>query len=262
MRGLRPLCLIRGRKQLKIVVLGAGAWGTAVAMSAAQHPAATRSRCGHATRRRPAPCRRSKKTCTTCRHGLAARLQAQRRPGDRVPRRRPGHRGHPHGCAARHADGTARPKHARGPGCKGFESPTGAQAADAGLLAHEVCAQVADSLRSGVLSGPSFAQEVACNQPTALVAASEHASVRETWSPPSTAPACAYANEDIVGVEVGGAVKNVLAIATGLCDGLALGLNARAAPDHPRFGRDDRLAWPWARGLIRSWVCRAWATWC
>lgn len=40
---------------------------------------------------------------------------------------------------------------------------------------------------------------------------------------------CVYANHDIVGVEVGGAVKNVLAIATGLCDGLALGLNARAA---------------------------------
>lgn len=110
--------------------------------------------------------------------------------------------------------------------CKGFE------AADdhPGRMAHEVQAQVAPQLCGGAFSGPSFAQEVAKGQPTALVAASAHAHVRE---------ACiqgfhsrhlrVYANDDVVGVEVGGAVKNVLAIATGLCDGLQLGLNARAA---------------------------------
>jgi glycerol-3-phosphate dehydrogenase (NAD(P)+) len=81
-----------------------------------------------------------------------------------------------------------------------------------------------------VLSGPSFAQEVARGQPTALVAASEHASVREALVSAFHSPSLrVYANDDIVGVEVGGAVKNVLAIATGLCDGLDLGLNARAA---------------------------------
>ena len=110
--------------------------------------------------------------------------------------------------------------------CKGFESTQDHQ----GLMAHEVQAQVAPQLCGGAFSGPSFAQEVANGQPAALVAASVHAHVRE---------ACiqafhgrhlrVYGNEDVVGVEVGGAVKNVLAIATGLCDGLQLGLNARAA---------------------------------
>ena len=107
--------------------------------------------------------------------------------------------------------------------CKGFESGTG-------LMPHEVQAQVAPDLQAGALSGPSFAQEVARSQPTALVAASPHASVRDALVHAFHGSALrVYANEDIVGVEVGGAVKNVLAIATGLCDGLDLGLNARAA---------------------------------
>ncbi len=107
--------------------------------------------------------------------------------------------------------------------CKGFEAATR-------LMPHEVQAEVAPRLRAGALSGPSFAQEVALGQPAALVAASRHASVREALVQAFHGPALRiYANEDIVGVEVGGAVKNVLAIATGLCDGLSLGLNARAA---------------------------------
>ena len=111
--------------------------------------------------------------------------------------------------------------------CKGFEPPV---AGSAGLLAHEIQAQVAPQLMAGVLSGPSFAQEVAQAQPTALVAASAHAAVREALVAAFHSPSLrVYANDDIVGVEVGGAVKNVLAIATGLCDGLNLGLNARAA---------------------------------
>ncbi|MDD5335584.1 MAG: NAD(P)-dependent glycerol-3-phosphate dehydrogenase [Rhodoferax sp.] len=111
--------------------------------------------------------------------------------------------------------------------CKGFEAAT---AGSSGLLAHEVQAQVAPDLAAGVLSGPSFALEVARGQPTALVAASVHAPVREALVAAFHSPTLrVYANEDIIGVEVGGAVKNVLAIATGLCDGLNLGLNARAA---------------------------------
>ena len=107
--------------------------------------------------------------------------------------------------------------------CKGLESGTG-------LMPHEVQAQVAPHLKAGALSGPSFALEVARQQPTALVAASAHAPVREAMVQAFHGPALrVYANSDIVGVEVGGAVKNVLAIATGLCDGLNLGLNARAA---------------------------------
>lgn len=107
--------------------------------------------------------------------------------------------------------------------CKGFES-------GAGLMPHEVLAQVSPKLLAGAMSGPSFALEVARQQPTALVAASPHASVREAMVNAFHGNSLrVYANHDMVGVEVGGAVKNVLAIATGLCDGLNLGLNARAA---------------------------------
>jgi glycerol-3-phosphate dehydrogenase (NAD(P)+) len=114
--------------------------------------------------------------------------------------------------------------------CKGFEAVASADSGSYGLLAHEVCAQVAPDLIAGVLSGPSFAQEVARGQPTALVAASRHAVVRDALVAAFHSTSLrVYANDDIVGVEVGGAVKNVLAIATGLCDGLNLGLNARAA---------------------------------
>jgi glycerol-3-phosphate dehydrogenase (NAD(P)+) len=115
--------------------------------------------------------------------------------------------------------------------CKGFEpSQDLSQDPSQGLLAHEIQAQIAPNLRAGVLSGPSFALEVAQARPTALVAASAHASVREALAAAFHSPSLrVYANDDLVGVEVGGAVKNVMAIAAGLCDGLDLGLNARAA---------------------------------
>ena len=128
--------------------------------------------------------------------------------------------------------------------CKGFEAAqaqtnaalpaiglqAGASHINVGLMAHEVKAQVAPALRGGALSGPSFAQEVARGMPTALVAASSDAAARDAMVQAfHNTSLRVYANDDIVGVEVGGAVKNVLAIATGLCDGLQLGLNARAA---------------------------------
>ena len=123
--------------------------------------------------------------------------------------------------------------------CKGFETPQNGDIQASfgqsfgqsfGLLANEIRAQAAPELIAGILSGPSFAQEVAKGQPTALVAASEHAAVRDALVNAFHSRALrVYASDDIVGVEVGGAVKNVLAIATGLCDGLGLGLNARAA---------------------------------
>ena len=113
--------------------------------------------------------------------------------------------------------------------CKGFEAAQSATRGQ-GLLAHEVQAEVAPSMLAGVLSGPSFAQEVAAGQPAALVAASEHASVRDALVQAFHGDNLrVYANDDVIGVEVGGAVKNVMAIATGLCDGMQLGLNARAA---------------------------------
>ena len=107
--------------------------------------------------------------------------------------------------------------------CKGFEQHSG-------LLGHEIALQEAPALAVGVLSGPSFAKEVAAAAPTALVAASAHAHVSQRLVQALHSRTLrVYANDDVVGVEVGGAVKNVLAIATGLCDGLQLGHNARAA---------------------------------
>lgn len=107
--------------------------------------------------------------------------------------------------------------------CKGFE-------ADTGLLGHEMAAELLPQARVGVLSGPSFAQEVAAGLPTALVAASTDAALAaQVVAAFHGGPLRVYTSADPVGVEVGGAVKNVMAIATGLCDGLGLGLNARAA---------------------------------
>ncbi len=108
--------------------------------------------------------------------------------------------------------------------CKGFE-------AGSGKLPHQVVAEVlGDTARCGALSGPSFAEEVAAGQPTAVsLAANEPAFARETARQLHSTRLRIYANDDLVGVEVGGAVKNVLAIATGVCDGLGLGLNSRAA---------------------------------
>ena len=107
--------------------------------------------------------------------------------------------------------------------CKGFEKSSG-------RLAHEV---VRDELGprpdAGPLSGPSFAQEVARGLPTALTVAGPAAFCELVTDSLHTGALRIYSSEDVVGVEVGGAVKNGLAIATGICDALELGLNARAA---------------------------------
>jgi glycerol-3-phosphate dehydrogenase (NAD(P)+) len=89
---------------------------------------------------------------------------------------------------------------------------------------------VGDSYRIAVLSGPSFAREVAAGSPTAVVAASEDASTaREIQNSFSGPTFRVYAGSDPVGVEIGGALKNVIAIGAGICDGLGMGHNAVAA---------------------------------
>jgi glycerol-3-phosphate dehydrogenase (NAD(P)+) len=86
------------------------------------------------------------------------------------------------------------------------------------------------ALRYAVLSGPSFADEVLDGQPTAVVLASEDEKLsRRLCRAFSTRTFRCYAGTDVIGVEFGGAVKNVMAIAAGLCDGLGLGHNSRAA---------------------------------
>lgn len=107
--------------------------------------------------------------------------------------------------------------------CKGLE-------AGSGLLPHQVAAELGVDVPCGALTGPSFAQEVARGLPTALSLASHDSSFSHTWVHALSGPRLRlYANDDVVGAEVGGAVKNVLAIATGISDGLGLGANARAA---------------------------------
>jgi glycerol-3-phosphate dehydrogenase (NAD(P)+) len=84
--------------------------------------------------------------------------------------------------------------------------------------------------RLGVLSGPSFAAEVASGQPTVVVAAAPDPEVAERIQHIFASPAMrVYSSTDVVGVEVGGVVKNIMAIATGVSDGLGFGHNARAA---------------------------------
>ena len=108
--------------------------------------------------------------------------------------------------------------------CKGFENGTG-------LLPHQIVQDIlGGKVAGGTLSGPSFAQEVARGLPCALTIASHDPVLRAcVVSALHGGNFRVYASDDLVGVEVGGAVKNVLAIATGVADGLGLGLNARAA---------------------------------
>jgi glycerol-3-phosphate dehydrogenase (NAD(P)+) len=108
--------------------------------------------------------------------------------------------------------------------CKGFEETTR-------LLPHQVVQQtLGTDIAIGALSGPSFAQEVASGMPCALTIASDSPALRERMVSALHAQNIrVYSSDDVIGVEVGGAVKNILAIATGIIDGLGLGLNARAA---------------------------------
>lgn len=214
---------------MKIAVLGAGAWGTALAMAAASR---------HDTMlwaRDPAQAAALNAECRNRLYlGEVALPETLRATAD-------------HGQALAHARdgltiiatpmaglreqlsrlGDERPVLWL---CKGFEAVTGA-------LGHEVAREVRPGASAGVLSGPSFALEVARGQPTALVMASSDEGLSAAAVAALHSEALrVYTSTDVVGVEVGGAVKNVLAIATGIVDGLATqaspgapGLNARAA---------------------------------
>ena len=106
---------------------------------------------------------------------------------------------------------------------KGIEAGTKA-------LVGEVARQVHPAARIAVLSGPTFAHEVAAGLPTAVTLACEDAPLRERLAARLAGPAFRpYASGDVVGAEIGGAVKNVLAIACGVVEGAGLGQNARAA---------------------------------
>ena len=108
--------------------------------------------------------------------------------------------------------------------CKGLEAQTA-------LLPHQVVSEeLGAAALCGVLSGPSFAEEVAQGLPLAITLAAQDGDFARRMALELHSPRLRiYANDDLTGAEVGGAVKNVMAIATGICDGLGFGLNARAA---------------------------------
>jgi glycerol-3-phosphate dehydrogenase (NAD(P)+) len=106
---------------------------------------------------------------------------------------------------------------------KGFER-------DTGLLPHQVAAEVLGERSGAVLSGPTFASEVGAGLPTAMTVASRDQDfARELAQRLSGTEFRAYMQSDIVGVEVGGAVKNVIAIGCGIADGMGFGANTRVA---------------------------------
>jgi glycerol-3-phosphate dehydrogenase (NAD(P)+) len=107
---------------------------------------------------------------------------------------------------------------------KGFEL-------DTGLLPHQVAHEVLGSTRAvAVLSGPTFAREVGAGLPTAMtIASTDSAFATALAQGLSSTNFRAYTSTDITGVEVGGAVKNVLAVGAGLSDGLGFGANTRVA---------------------------------
>ena len=108
--------------------------------------------------------------------------------------------------------------------CKGME-------ADTAYLPHQiVIEELGENGLYGVLSGPSFAEEVARESPTAVtLAANDSAFAQRLAAKLHSHRLRIYANDDLIGAEVGGAIKNVMAIAVGICDGLGFGHNSRAA---------------------------------
>ncbi|MCL2590300.1 MAG: NAD(P)-dependent glycerol-3-phosphate dehydrogenase [Betaproteobacteria bacterium] len=108
--------------------------------------------------------------------------------------------------------------------CKGFE-------AGSGKLPHEIIAEeMGKDAACGVLTGPSFAAEVAHGLPAAVTLASNDPNFATAWVHKLHQPKFRiYANDDVIGCEIGGALKNVIAIAAGVTDGMGYGLNARAA---------------------------------
>ena len=108
--------------------------------------------------------------------------------------------------------------------CKGFDKITG-------KLPHETVGELLGThIHYGALSGPSFALEVAKGLPCALTLAANDLGFARDVTTELNGPALRiYSSDDLVGVELGGALKNVMAIAAGICDGMQLGMNARAA---------------------------------
>jgi glycerol-3-phosphate dehydrogenase (NAD(P)+) len=209
---------------MKLAVLGAGAWGTALSISlASRHAVTLWARDGA----------RAGALATT-------RINTQYLPGSRIPDAvdiTPDFTAAISACdlilvATTTAGLRATLKQVAATGsatplvwlCKGFDT-------ESAQLPHQVAAtELPAKSARGVLSGPSFAQEVARGLPAALTFASGDPAIAQWVARELHHDRLRiYSSDDIAGVEVAGALKNVMAIAAGISDGLGLGLNARAA---------------------------------
>ncbi len=209
-------------RPMPIVVLGAGAWGTALAVAASTRHAVLLWARDPGQAAKMVATRRNQRYLPEVNLPESLRITADPAEAWDIAERGLAVIGSPmSGLRERLA---ALPPHGHALWlCKGFE-------AGSGKLGHEIARELRPDLRCGVLSGPSFALEVARGQPTALVVASADAALCTLAVQAFHSDSLrVYSSDDPVGVEVGGAVKNVMAIATGIADGLQLGLNARAA---------------------------------
>ena len=202
----------------RIAVLGAGAWGTAIACALAAR--AEVSLWGRDAAQLAAIAR----TRRNARYLPGAEIPAAVRVSAELPRAADLFLAATPVAALREVLGRIGKNTAVVWLCKGFEEGTGA-------LPHQIAGEVLGAAaRVGALSGPSFADEVARGLPCALtLAARDAAFAREAAALLHGGRLRVYTSADVVGVELGGAVKNVMAIAAGISDGLGLGMNARAA---------------------------------
>jgi glycerol-3-phosphate dehydrogenase (NAD(P)+) len=208
---------------MRLAILGAGAWGTALAVAYAEEHGVTLWARDAAQREALRASRRSRYLAEVV---LPAAVEVAEEPLAAI-------RGADVAIIAtptaglRHAAELVHRATVRRPVvwvCKGFEQSSG-------KLPHQVVAEVLGATApAAALSGPSFALEVARGLPTAVtLAAADAGFARDLARTLHQRRLRLYFTDDLVGVEVGGAVKNVMAIATGISDGLGLGLNARAA---------------------------------
>lgn len=212
--------------QEPIAVLGAGSWGTALAIQA--------SRAGRPTRlwgRDPRHTQRLVGERENARYLPGAIFALQLEPVAELEKAIDGCRdilvvvpSHAFRSMLSEIAGHLTAAHRLAWATKGFEQ-------DTGLLPHQVARDVLGSeLPTAVLSGPTFAREVGAGLPTAMtIASSNEAFAKELAESLSDEAFRIYTSTDILGVEVGGAVKNVLAIGAGLSDGLGFGANTRVA---------------------------------
>ncbi len=208
---------------MNITILGAGAWGAALAIALAERHAVAlwaRDAAQREALRRERRSRFLPEVALPSNVGIAGDAGVAIRTADLVLVATPT-------AGLRASVELARASGGRAPlvwACKGFEQGTA-------RLPHEIVVEaLGGDAPCAALSGPSFALEVARGLPTAITLAAWNSTLaRDLARELHQRRLRVYYSDDVVGVEVAGAVKNVMAIATGIADGLGLGENARAA---------------------------------